>query len=321
MADKLITRSRPLFDIGTIISQIAPFVSYKTIHKASLNLTVTNADLQNFAVGSSGAVTFPAASFRESRNAWAFHPVLHWLPSNNWSTSGVTMQNTMQSQLYASGTDAAFNAPFLKYQVFLDSAGIYNLWGYGFTSSGVFWSWDDDVTHMRKFTLATSATGPPEWTKFGTIESTKGGLHTFAVYLSDAATVVLDQWHFTQNTNDLTYLFTPRVSSKTPFTTGVRVRSLDNDGTLDSLESPSSGAQRAVAWLSSKEITGSGKYNYELQNTESGSGVTYSDGVSVEVWQTGGSSKHFAAWDFDFTDTSIGSAFVSTDHGENFITD
>lgn len=318
MADKLITRSRPLFDTGTIVSQIAPFVAYKTLHKASLNFTVTNADLQNFAVGSAGIVTFPAASFRESRDAWVFHPVLHWLPVNNWETSGVTMQNTMQSQLYAAGTDAAFNAPFLKYQVFFDIPGVYNLWGYGYTSSGVFWSWDDDVTHMRQFTLG-SPSGPPEWTKFGTIESPEGGLHTFAVYLSDAVTVVLDQWHFTQDETDLSYPFVPLSSSKTPFTTGVRVRSLATDGGLDNLETPSSGTQRAVAWLSSKDIVASGKYNYELQNTESGSGVTYSDGVSIETWQTGGSSEHFAAWDFILPDgTSVGDSFVSTDHGENF---
>jgi len=319
MADKLITRSRPLYESGTIVAQIAPFTSYKTLHKASLNLTVTNADLQNFVVGSSGVATFPAAAFKESRDAWVFHPALHWstVPASNWDTSGVTIQNTAQSQFYASGTDAAFNAPFLKYQVFLDIAGVYNLWGYGYTSDGVFWSWDDDVTHMRQFTLG-SPTGPPEWTKFGTIESPAGGLHTFTVYLSDAATVVLDQWHFTQDTADLSYPLTPLTSSKTPFTTGVRVRSLAPGGSLDDLETPSSGAQSAVAWLSSKDVIASGKYNYELQNTESGSGVTYSDGVSVEAWQVGGSSEHFAAWDFALSDESIGDSFVSTDHGETF---
>jgi len=313
----LITRSRPLFQLGTLITQIAPFIGAKTLHKTSIDLSITTANPTNFVVGSNGTVSFQAANFYDGRDTWVFHPVLHWSDSKSWETSGLSIENTLQTESYSTSASAAANAPYLEYNLFLDVAGVYNLWGYGFTSGGVFWSWDGDTTDMRQFTLGSSATGPPEWTKFGTIESPEGGLHSFSVYLSDTATVVLDQWYLTTNTEDLSYPFTPLALSKAPFTTGIRIRSLDN-GSLDDLEGPSAGSERVVAWMPSKNVTASGKYNYELQNSDAGSGVTFTDGASIDIWQTGGSFEYFAAWDFTLTESSIGDAFTSTDYGQTF---
>lgn len=320
----LITQSRPVSTLGTTLAQIVSFSGSVTIDKVVLNLTVTNADLQNMVVGSNGDILFQAANFRTGRKIWAFQPIIHWAPSNSWSTSGTTIQNSGQIDTYTSSTDAGFNAPFIQYDVFLDLPGTYDLWGRGYTSNeGVFWSWDEDTTDMRKAILGQPA-GPPEWTKFGTIFSQAGGKHTFSIYLSDASTVILDQWYFTQDTEFDQSLssqgleFTPLTPlSKSPFNTAMRMRSLNN-GALDDLVGPVSYAQIVTAWASSKDITASGKYNYLLQTSETDSSITFEDGLSIEFWQIGGSLDHFASWDFAFPTTSVGRAFKSTDFSENF---
>lgn len=324
--DQLITQSRPTFESGTILAQIAQFSGTKTIDKISLNLTATNATIQTMVIGSGGIVSFPAAAFQRGRNSWTFQPVIHWDPSKDWQTSGTTIENTLQTVSYLSSVDAALNAPFIKYKVFLDTPGTYDLWGLGYTSpEGVYWSFDEDTSDMRKMELGTPY-GPPQWTKFGSFFSQAGGQHTFSIYLSDATTVVLDQWIFTQDSSfdqDISsgsLDFTPLSLSKGPFNTAMRVRSLSAYGAMDDLVIPTPGSSVVTQWLSSETITGSGVYNYALQNVNSGSGVDYSDGLSIEFWQIGGSnsSDHFPSWDFIFPTTSIGTAFVSTDLGQNF---
>ncbi len=320
----LITPSKSALDVGTIFTQIGTFSGTKTIDKISLNLSTTTADLQSLIIGSEGVVSFQSANFRESRDSWVFQPMIHWLSSNNWETSGTTIQNTLQFENYEDTDDAALNAPFIKYDLFLDLPGVYELWGLGFTSSeGVFWSWDEDTTHMRRFTLGDPA-GPPVWTKFGVINSPAGGQHSFSVYLSDAANVVLDQWYFTQDTyfeQTIPVLqngeFSVLPLSKAPFNTALRARSLDGNN-LDSLSSPISGSASITSWVSSKTIAASGVFNYPLQDNSSGRGVSYSNGLSIDYWQLGGSSNHMASWDFIFSDNSAGDAFISTDFGQTF---
>ncbi len=323
---QLITQSKPTFELGTILAQIAEFSSSKTVDKISLNLTATNSVIQTMVVGVGGTLSFAAAAFQSGRNTWNFQPVIHWDPSKDWETSGTTIENTLQSVSYLSSADAGMNAPFIKYKLFLDRPGTYDLWGLGYTSpEGVYWSFDDDTTDMRKMILGT-VSGPPQWTKFGSFYSQAGGQNTFSVYLSDATTAVLDQWYFTQDRNfDQTISsggldFTPIVLSEGPFNTAARVRSLSAYGTLDDLVNPTPDSSIVTQWLSSEIITASGIYNYGLQNIASGTGVNYSDGLSIEFWQIGGESsfEHFPSWDFVFPTTSIGTAWISADFGQNF---
>ncbi|KKK65551.1 hypothetical protein LCGC14_2973010, partial [marine sediment metagenome] len=138
-------------------------------------------------------------------------------------------------------------------------------------------------------------------------------------------TVVLDQWYFTQDTNFDQMIssegldFLPVNLSRGPFNTAVRIRSLSPYGMLDDLVSPTPGSSVATQWQSSEVITASGIYNYGLQTAVSGTGVSYIDGLSIEFWQIGGSSEHFPAWDFIFPTTSVGTAFMSTAFGQNFV--
>lgn len=324
--NQLITQSKSTFEPGTILAQIAEFSGAKTIDKVSLNLTITNSTIQTMVIGVEGTLCFSSAAFQSGKDTWVLQPVIHWDPSKDWTTSGTTIENTLQSVSYLSSTDSGLNAPFIKYKLFLDTSGVYDLWGLGYTSSeGVYWSFDDDTTNMRKMILGTPS-GPPQWTKFGSFYSQAGGQHTFSIYLSDATTVVLDQWYFTQDTNlDQTISsggldFTPFALSKGPFNTATRVRSLSAYGSLDDLVSPTPGSSVVTQWLSSEVITASGLYNYGLQNVSSETGISYADGLSIEFWQMGGgsSSEHFPSWDFVFPTTSVGTAFISTDFGQNF---
>jgi len=319
--NQLITHSRPTLELGTIIAQIAQFSGPKIIDKVSLNLTVTNSNIQTMVIGVAGVVSFSAAAFQSGRNTWGFQPVIHWDPINNWTTRGTTIENTLQNTSYLSPIDASMNAPYIKYKLFLDTPGTYDLWGFGYTSAeGVYWAFDNDTSDMRKMVLGAPS-GPPQWTKFGSFYSQEGGQHTFSIYLSDATTVVLDQWYFTQDTNfdQIVSDFTPIDLSEGPFNTAVRVRSLSPYGLLDDLVNPTPGASFMTQWLSSEVIMASGKYNYDLQNNN-GIGVTYTDGLSIEFWQIGGRKnfEYFPSWDFVFPTTSVGTAWISTDFGENF---
>ncbi len=324
---QLITQSKPTFELGTIIAQIAQFSGSKTIDKISLNLTATNSEIQTMVIGVAGTLSFSAAAFQSGRDTWNFQPVIHWDPAKNWTTRGTSIENTLQTVSYLSSADASLNAPLIRYKLFLDTPGTYDLWGLGYTSTeGVYWSFDDDTSDMRKMTLGTFS-GPPQWTKFGSFFSNAGGQHTFSIYLSDATTVVLDQWYFTRDTDfDQTISsegldFTPLDVSEGPYNTATRVRSLSPYGTLDGLVLPTPDSTSVTQWLSSEVITASGAYHYGIQNSTSGTGVVYTDGLSMEFWQIGGrsSAEFFPSWDFVFPTTSVGTSWISTDFGENFL--
>lgn len=301
-SNKLLPVSNTAFEPGTILGQIVRIPGTHTIDKLSLNLSVTATDAKEFIVGKGGVLSFQAANFWDGRETWVFQPILHWLPSNDWITSGTTIQNTLQNQNYYSVEDSIANAPFLKYRLFFPSSGNYDLWGYGYTSSGVYWSIGDDITHLRKFTLGDDSSGwsqTPKWTKFGNIFINEGGVYNFNVYLSDNSTIILDQWYFTDNKNFINEveLDTPMPLSEAPFNTAVRLRSLYG-GDLDDLGNPQANSPVSFStWLSSRVIKASGKFSYEIRDTH-GNGLNFTDGLSIEYWQIGGSENNFAAWDF-----------------------
>jgi hypothetical protein len=312
---ELITTSKSLEVNGTILAQLVPFEGYHTIHKASVHVTVVSRPRQSMIIGSDGILSFLAANFMEGRDTWAFQPVLHW-SVGPWSTSGTSISNSLQTAFYGDATDASSNASYLTYDLFFDNPGIYYLWGYGYTSiEGIFWCLDNDVSDMRRAILG-SPSGPPEWTNFGTIYIEEGGLHTFSVFLSEASTVVLDQWYFTQDDGFAGGFSPVSALSKAPFSLACRIRSLNNNA-LDSLVSPIAGGSSITSWVGNKMILDSSKYNFAIQDSET-TGMTFLEGISLELWQIGGSSEMFAAWNYIFPESSIGTAYYSNDHGQNF---
>ena len=116
----------------------------------------------------------------------------------------------------------------------------------------------------------------------------------------------------------------PLPVSESPFNTAVRLRTLSGSS-LDNLASPSSGSSSVTAWLSSNQILASGKFNYEIResNVNNESGVTFDDGLSIEYWQIGGNTDFFASWDYIFpaTGSSIGNTLTSTNNGQTFSND
>jgi hypothetical protein len=171
---------------------------------------------------------------------------------------------------------------------------------------------DGDTTHLRQLTLGDHSSGwerIPRWTKFGNIYIGAGGLHSFEVYLSDSSNIViLDQWYFTSNLELETQLHAedyiePFELSTAPFMTALRLSDASNTVT---------------AWLSSVNIPSSGKYNYEVRNSENDSGIQFTSPLSIEFWQIGGGKDNFAAWNYVFSDDSVGNAFISTDYGHTF---
>ncbi len=283
---------------------------------------MTTVDRKLFVVGEEGNAAFQASNFQSYRDNWVFQPSFHWTGAV-WQTSGMTIDNGLQTDFFSESDDAVRNAPFLSYFVFLDNAGEYDIWGYGFISNpGLFWAWGDDETHLRRLTLGedTSAGfGVPRWTKIGRVSVNEAGVQTFTVYLSDVESILLDQWYITRNFNfesDLEVIngfATPISNSRTPFTTAVRLRPLIG-GNLSPLEDNPG----ITAWSPSNEIIASGKANYAIQDNGIAGGVTFSDGVSIEFWQIGGNADDYAAWNYTFDDTSAGNAFQSSNYGQDY---
>jgi hypothetical protein len=324
VASHYLIPSNSAFNSGQIIGQIAQFSGSKTIHKVTLNLNVSDKDKKLFIIASQGNASFHAVNFQSYRDSWVFQPAFHWSEST-WKTSGLTIENSLQTDFYGDPDDAFVNAPFISYFVFLDNPGEYDIWGYGFVSSpGLFWAFDNDETHLRSFTLGedtSSGFRVPRWTKIGRILSIAGGLHTFTVYLGNVDSVLLDQWYFTQNLNfdiDLENLSedgfnSPIPISRSPYITAMRLRPLSGDN-VSTLESNPG----ITSWIPSNEIIASGQVHYPIQNNASSLGVTFADGASIEFWQVGGSLDDYAAWNYNFDDTSAGNSFKSTDYGQNY---
>lgn len=330
VSNKLLVPSDHAYEPGIIRGQVVNFSGSMTIDKATLNLSITDTDKTDLVQGSNGVISFQAANFQESRNAWKLQPILHW--SNGWDSSGTTIQNTFQNISYDSLDDALLNASYLKYNLLFPNGGTYDLWGYGnIEGNGMWWGFSDDDSDLRRFTLGDNDSGwqgVPKWTKFGTVFLEEGGSFSFTVYLGELNTAILDQWYFTTNINFVAELdqlgnagySTPLPLSKAPFNTALRLRSLYNND-VDDIEGPRASLVRSItAWLPSRTIRASGKFNYEIiENDEYGiTGMTFVNGLSMEYWQIGGSSDYFASWDYSFPATSIGSAFRSIDAGQNY---
>jgi len=303
----LLFPSVPLYTKGTVATQIVNFSGSQNIHRVSVNLSVDASDKRDFIIGDNNIISFQASNFQNSRSSWVFQPVVHWAAENNWSTSGTTIRNTLQDENYIDVDDAVSNAPYLEYKLYFPSSGVYYLWGYGFSGDGIYWGFNDDITNIRKFTLGINQSGwynTPRWTKFGSIFTEEGGVFNFTVYLGSNTPVILDQWYFTKETNfesNLNDFETPLQLSRTPFNTAVRLRSLAG-GYLDDLENPQSGAAAITSWKSSKDISASGSFNYEIRERLDDTGVIFDDGLSVEVWQIGGDVHDSVSWDYIFID-------------------
>jgi len=328
MSFNLLNMSNHAYVPGTVLGQVVSFSGDKTIDKVSLYLNVTSRDIASFVTGSEGILSWPAAVFQESRSNWVFHPILHWLPSNDWETSGITIANTYQTESYDESYDALNNAPYLKYSLYFPEGGVYDMWGYGYTEeSGFFWQIDADITHIRLARLGSDdsgLSGVPRWTKFGSLFFEEGGLHDFTVYLGSLGQVVLDQWVFTTNTDWESELISegaasflePKSLSKIPFMTTCRLRSLSISGNVESLSQPSSGSISVSSWLPSTKMSASGKFNYEIRDNNIDTGVIFTNGLSLEYFQIGGSSDHFASWNYKDVESSVGQQFISTDYGQ-----
>lgn len=309
---------------GMILGQMYNFTGNKTIHKVSLGLSINTKERTSIIVGSEGNVSFQAANFQLFRDNWVWQPSLHWR-TPEWKTSGTTIENRLQDEFYSDIDDIVLNSPYLGYTIFLDNVGEYDIWGYGFVPSpGIIWSWDNDTTNLRYFTLGqddSAGAGVPRWTKIGRIYSEEGGIHTFTVYLTNVENVRLDQWFITQNLEyqDLLETIgeqgftTPISNSKAPFTTAVRLRSMTDESIT-----PLTQDEGITAWVPSNEIIGSGLANYPIQENSFSGGVTFIDGVSIEYWQIGGGLNDFAAWNKNFDKTNSGNAFKSEDFGQNY---
>lgn len=298
-ADTLISPSSIAYIPGTVLGQIISFDNTKSINKVSLDLAVTNNDRKEFIVGSFDRVSWSAINFQSYRENWVFQPIYHWI-SGLWNTSGMTIQNTLQYDDYITSAESFSAAPYLKYSLFIPSGGVWNMWGFGYSFGNIFYSIDDGSLQ----TLKLGSTDPaglaevPYWTKFGTLFFEEGGLHSFTVFLSENNTVIFDQWLFTTEANPDIETYTSSLPlSKGPYMTIVRLRNLEGDYPVP-LSDPPKDSVVVASYKSSTEILESGKHNYLIQNNSSGAGVQFSNGVSLEYIQIGGSSNYCASWNF-----------------------
>jgi len=360
--------SCPAYTIGTVLGQTINFVGeQKKIGKISTNLTLVLEESYSYFVENDGYVSFQASNFQSCRNDYVFQPVI----APSFVSCGTPIQNSFQIQNYTNEIEIISSAPYLKYNIYFSTSGLYYLWAYGYSDS-LLWTLNDDTTNLRKINLECTSietqavagyklyvardngfsdmvsgypvtldnvlcytvTGLvpnttyyyrvikyndegnsnysniieittleqiiPTWTNFGSFYIEEGGLYTFTVYSPSDNTSILDQWVFTTSNNfdSVAAYVSPPELSKGPFNTAIRARSLYNEE-VDSLDLPqASPAHSSTAWLSSNDIKASGKFNYEIRDSEGEVGITFNDGLSIEYWQIGGNSKFFASWDY-----------------------
>lgn len=298
----IISSASTVYKTGTVNAQVINFSGQQTIYKINVDAVINNEQGTNVIEGQNGVVSFQAANFQNSRNSYAFQPVVHWLMDYNWQTSGTSIANTFQTSSYLSDIT---KSPYLSYTLYFDEEGVYDLWGYGYSSVGLYWSIDDDTSNLREVQLNTAGwPGSPLWTKFGSIYVAGNVVKTFKVYSGSSSFIMLDQWYFTKQ-SDLedelhsnTTFETPRALSKCPFNTAIRLRSLLN-GDFVPLDETSVGMTSVSAWCNSQNKVSSDRLSYWIANSETDNGVVFTDGVSIEFWQIGGSNKHFAAWKYN----------------------
>lgn len=317
----LIGTTDALHNNATIVGQIVNFSGRKTFHKISIDATVTAIEPRKIIVGDGDYISFQAANFHRSRHNWVFQPVFHWIQDTPWTTTGTTIQNTLQFRDYSTQTDIAENAPYLEYDIYFPEAGTYDLWCFGKSDTAIYWSFNNDENHLHS---AIPGGDPllniffkPIWTRFGNVMIDEAGVFSFKVYLGLSNSTILDQWLFTKNytySDDLTAnstFNTPITNSKSSFNTVVRLRNLQNG----ELNQSSNGI---AAWGHSGEILSSGRLNYLLQNNTGYLGVDFEDGVSIEFWQIGGDQNCFCSWNYSFVQESQGNVFKSDDWGQTF---
>lgn len=327
--NNLLNPATPAYVPGTILAQIVNFEGTKTIDKVTLDLVVNPAGRKTIIEGKGQSISFQAANFQSGRDVWTFQPVIPW--ATGFTSSGTPITNSLQSTIYTDASIAVSYAPSLAYRVYFPEGGAYDLWGYGYTQGdGLFWGLDEDPSDLHRCVLGSELSGwsgVPRWSKFGTIYLEEGGVHTFTVYLSSLDYVLLDQWYFTKNHNlesDLEAIGssafgTPLPLSECPFVTAVRLRSLNN-GELDSLSSPLPESVSITSWQTSQNMVANGKFNFEIRDNSTASGVVFTDGLSIEFWQIGGNQNNFAAWAYVFPDdgSGVGTTKISIDYGQTF---
>lgn len=286
------------------LTEIALFTGEKRIDKATIDLTVVTPARKNFIVGKNGVISFSAINFQDSKDEWIFQP----LNTYGWNSNGSPISNTLQYESYTDWQDAVTNAPSLTYSLYFPESGVYNLWGYGYTSGlGLYWGFHSDTTNLRTLQLGIDDSGwesTPRWTNFGSVFVEEGGEYEFTVYAGAIQTVILDQWYFT-NKDFLTELVdlgdegysAPKPISDGPFMTILRLRSLLN-GEVEPISEVTEASIIVSSYLSSTKIFASGKLNYQIKNNISSHGVSFTNGLSLEFWQIGGGPHSFAAWNF-----------------------
>lgn len=290
VSEQLIFPSSIAYETGKTIGQIIEFSGTKKIDKVSLNLSVVSKKKTNFIVGQDTRIAWQAINFQSSRDEWVFQPI-----AGEWVTNGISIQNKLQTQSYSKEDNNAYNnAPKLSYEIFFPYGGIWNLWGYGNTPEGIYYSIDNSM-QLGELYLGIHSDSP-YWTKAGTVYFEEGGLHTFTIYLSENAPIILDQWLFTSDSfidgEDEVFYRTPTFNSFGPFMTVVRLRELE-EGHPSSLTNES--AINVSFYKSSNSIVASGKYNYNVQTGDE-IGLTFDGGLSIEFMQIGGGANHFASW-------------------------
>jgi hypothetical protein len=272
---------------GQIIGQNVNFTGSRFYDKLSMVLTVCATDPVYYITAENDAVSFQAANFQSSNNPSVVSSI-----EGSWISSGTTLRATAVD---------ALDPPYLRYEVLFASEGVYDLWGYGQGSFRI--AIDDDVTDLRTIDLGTGQSYP-QWSRFGSIYTEAGVIHSFSVYFTDTAGM-LDQWYFTSDANFMRSLSWDSLTNTLPL-------SSSPFNTLTVIKSAGS-ANTVYLWKSSSEITASGKFNYEIPAAQR----EFINGLSIEFRQFGGNSSFCALWNYSRSDASVGQAYRRDGFGED----
>lgn len=315
MPDSLVGSNSSISQPGELFGQIVPTLS-GSVYKATIGIDVFDHQIANYFSDVDGLCVIDAINATSSRNQWVFQP---FAPS--YSSNSTPVTNDFQTDSY-DNESVVESGPFLTYRVYFNQAGTYHVWIYGYSSGDhVAFSFNEDETILSTTLGNPGFPDTAYWTYITSLDIEAPGEYSFTLYIKDT-TVLLDQIVLALDTLCDTDEFPTAIGSVTtpvdnetqgPFTLALRLRSLENGLPIDLAAIDSC---RATSWRSSVNIFGSGSVSFIFEHPNFDKGIVFTNGLSLEYWQIGGSPNYYSGWNYILGSSSIGMTYTSINYGK-----
>jgi len=294
------------YEPGSIITQDVLLTDSKTISKIGLDLNVTNRDKKSLINSIQNDYSFSATNFQSSREShkWKIFDdnISIYLEEENKPASQGYLTTVGNNSF--SKNAAQYNAPYTKYDILFEDTGTFSFWSryHSPETNGFFYQLDNSNTLIS---FPVNINNDISWELIGILYIEKIGIHTITLYQGTFGDnpyqepKYIDQFYLTKGHIPTNGEIQP--VSPAPFNTFVKLSNI-NDPYNSNI---------SYGWKSSNEIKASGRFYYNMYNTE------FSEHLRIEYTQIGGNENFFAAWGFAEVSPSVGDTKFSYNWGNS----